>query len=129
MAETAVKLTGETIGSANPKKNHENGFDGGYLTGFKNRQPPLIDSFDPARNFPNPFNPLTEITYRIAHECFVTLDIFDIQGRFVQTLVNKNQSTGRNRVEFDGGSPASGIYFYRLTAAHFRAVKKMTLLK
>jgi len=85
---------------------------------------------------PNPFNPVTTITYRIANAGPVRLDVFDVSGRRVRTLVNGIQAASSNgyRVEWNGrddaGTPvASGVYFYRLTSPGFTATKKMLLVK
>lgn len=82
-----------------------------------------------AQNYPNPFNPATKITFSIAKQSKVVLKIFDILGKEVKTLVNENLSPGVYDKSFDGTSFASGVYFYKLEAGEFNAVKKMVLLK
>jgi hypothetical protein len=86
-----------------------------------------------SQNYPNPFNPSTTITYEIAEREFVTLKVYDILGREVATLVNEEKPTGSYEVEFDPASsiknPASGIYFYKITAGDFIETKKMILLR
>ena len=81
-------------------------------------------------NYPNPFNPVTQIRYEIAEQVDVTLKVYDITGRLVQTLVNNvTQSPGLHTVNFDAGSLASGVYLYRLQAGSFRDVQQMMLVK
>jgi Secretion system C-terminal sorting domain len=80
-------------------------------------------------NYPNPFNPLTLITYELSAESNVKLEIFDVSGRLVESLVNQNQHPGIYSVEFDGSNHASGIYFYMLRTDAFAESKKMILLK
>ncbi|OGU60824.1 MAG: hypothetical protein A2V66_08720 [Ignavibacteria bacterium RBG_13_36_8] len=80
-------------------------------------------------NYPNPFNPSTQISYFISQTTRVTLDVYDVLGRHLQTLVNKEQSAGEYTVTFNANGLSSGIYFYRLTAGSFIDVKKMLLLK
>jgi len=83
-----------------------------------------------SQNYPNPFNPTTTIEYSIPNKAKVTLKVFDIRGREVTTLVNKNEIAGRHTVTFDASEFASGVYFYQLTTNDNQAlVKKMMLIK
>lgn len=91
-------------------------------------------SFELAQNFPNPFNPSTEIRFTIPMSSHVRLDIFDVLGRVVGTLVDDNLSPGSHRVVWNGRSAngetvSSGIYVYRIKAREFVSTKKMVLLK
>jgi len=81
------------------------------------------------QNYPNPFNPKTRIIYQLPKSQFVSLKVFDILGKEVTTLVSENQSPGSYQVEFDGSSLSSGVYFYRIKAGEFYAVKKFVVLK
>ena len=81
------------------------------------------------QNYPNPFNPLTTINYQLSTNSRVTLKIYDVLGREVETLVNKVESAGNYSVAFDGRSLASGIYFYSISAGSFNAMKKFVLLR
>jgi aminopeptidase N len=85
--------------------------------------------FHLSQNHPNPFNPLTKISYSIKELSKVSLKVFDISGSEISTLVNKEQPQGNYEIEFDGTNLASGIYFYRLQAADFVETKKMVLMK
>jgi hypothetical protein len=80
-------------------------------------------------NFPNPFNPETTIIYTLPEAVHVTLDVFDISGRKVSTLVDSNESAGKYNILFNGVNLASGVYMYRLQAGSFISQKKMLLLK
>jgi len=89
-------------------------------------------------NYPNPFNPTTQIKYEIPEEGIVTLKVYDVLGREVAVLVNKKQYAGRYAVTFsatNGDSQmASGVYIYRLTvnsgkANNFTMSKKMILMR
>jgi len=87
-----------------------------------------------ADNYPNPFNPQTTIEYSLEKASQVTVDIYSITGRRVQTLVNAYQTAGTHSVLFNGvdnsGSPLpSGIYFYTLTSGEQSITKKMILAK
>ncbi|NOX17859.1 MAG: T9SS type A sorting domain-containing protein [Chlorobi bacterium] len=83
------------------------------------------------QNYPNPFNPSTTITYQLANDSHVTLEIYDVIGRKIAELVNRNQTAGKYQIIFsaDEQTLTTGIYFYRLTAGNFTSVKKMILLK
>jgi len=82
-----------------------------------------------SQNYPNPFNPSTIINYQLAVNSFVTIKIFDINGREVKQLVNETQSAGYYSVNFSGAGLSSGSYFYKISAGDFSAVKKMLLVK
>ncbi len=81
------------------------------------------------QNFPNPFNPSTIIGYQLTTNVFVSLMVFDVLGRRVETLVNERQSAGNHSITFNAGSLPSGIYFYRLDAGTYHDTKKLLLLK
>jgi hypothetical protein len=81
------------------------------------------------QNYPNPFNPTTGIRYQVAGASDVRLEVFDMLGRKVATLVNERQSAGAYSVNFNATSLASGVYFYRLQAGSFVETKKMMLVK
>ncbi len=82
-------------------------------------------------NYPNPFNPNTNIRYQITNKLLqqVTLKVFDILGKEVATLVNEKQSSGIYEVRFDAYNLPSGIYFYKIQVGDFSQVKKMLLIK
>ncbi len=87
-----------------------------------------------AQNVPNPFNPMTTISFGIAEPAHVTLRIYDAAGRLVRVLVNERRPAGRYDITWDGHdgagrTAASGVYFYRLNAGAFEKTRKMVLLK
>ena len=86
------------------------------------------------QNFPNPFNPITKIKYDLPKGEFVAINIFDLMGRNVRALENKNQKAGQHTVSWDAknnsGQPVSaGMYIYTIQAGEFRQSRKMVLLK
>jgi hypothetical protein len=94
----------------------------------------LPKEFALAHNYPNPFNPSTSIPYALPVNARVSMRVYDVTGRLIQTLVNGDQTAGYHRVIWDGtdnaGRPvASGIYLFELNANDFRQVNKMMLLK
>jgi len=81
-------------------------------------------------NYPNPFNQTTTISYSIQKSTYITLKVYDFVGREVETLVSKNQETGKYSVNFNARDLPQGTYFYSLKAGnHFEETKKMVLLK
>jgi hypothetical protein len=81
------------------------------------------------QNCPNPFNPLTVITYEIPKASYVELSVFDITGREIRKIENGYKQPGTHTAAFDGSQFASGLYIYTLRAGNFTASKKMILLK
>jgi len=81
------------------------------------------------QNYPNPFNPSTVISYQLPVSSEVTLEVFDVLGNEVATLVNEYKVAGRYEVEFNAATLPSGVYFYQLKAEEFITTKKMILLK
>lgn len=94
----------------------------------------MPENFALSQNFPNPFNPVTAIEYRLSVASRVTLRVYDAAGREVAVLVDALQSAGVHSAAFDGSGHASGVYIYRLESEssdgeRYRSVKKMILVK
>jgi len=89
----------------------------------------LPDDYYLETNQPNPFNPVTKISFGLPTASDVTLEIYNIIGQKTATLVNKRLEAGKYSYIWDGGNSASGVYFYRLRAGEFTDAKKMVLLK
>jgi len=89
----------------------------------------LSKSFTLEQNYPNPFNPTTVIRYQLPENGRVTLKIYDVLGREINTLVNEEKIPGNYTVQFDGSKLSSGVYFYQIQTEKFRSVKKMLLIK
>jgi hypothetical protein len=81
------------------------------------------------QNYPNPFNPSTEIRYQIAAASDVRLEVFDMLGRKVSTLVNERKPAGVYNATFNAANLSSGTYFYRLSAEGFVETRRMLLVK
>lgn len=82
-----------------------------------------------SQNYPNPFNPQTEIVFQTAKRGFVSLKVYDMLGREVMALVNREMPAGNYRSTFDARTLASGTYFYTLKAGSFEESRKMLLVK
>lgn len=87
------------------------------------------DDYKLYQNFPNPFNPVTRISYKIQREGFVSLIVYNLVGQVVGSLVNEKQSAGTYEVEFDASDLTSGVYLYKLQINGFSSVKRMTVIK
>ncbi len=81
------------------------------------------------QNFPNPFNPTTNIQFELSESSEVTLQVFDITGRRVATLVNGKQPAGQQTLQFDASALASGVYIYKLTTPNQTINRQMVLIK
>jgi len=88
-----------------------------------------ILTYELKQNFPNPFNPVTNIQYQIVNQGMVTLKVYDMLGREVKVLVNEIKSPGKYVVSFDATGLSSGVYFYKMTSGDFSETKKFVLVK
>jgi len=102
-------------------------FDGTLDIPFENQFTAL--DYELSQNYPNPFNPTTIISYQIPVKGFVSIRVYDILGREVQTLVNEEKSPGKYEVSLDASSLTSGVYFYKIKSENYSDVKKMLLVK
>jgi hypothetical protein len=88
---------------------------------------PMVTSL--LQNYPNPFNATTEISYRLATDGPVKLEIYNLLGEKTETLINEYQTAGERSIIWDASRFSSGIYFCRLTAVDLTQVRRMTLLR
>jgi len=97
--------------------------------GIDDQEPVLPKLYALSQNYPNPFNASTTISYTLPCPSDVTLYIYDILGRKVQTLVSTNQPAGYHRAIWQADEFSSGVYFYKIQAGGYAETKKMVLLK
>ncbi|MDX2128194.1 MAG: T9SS type A sorting domain-containing protein [Chloroherpetonaceae bacterium] len=88
-----------------------------------------VNNFELQQNYPNPFNPSTSIRFQLPQSGLVQLEVFDLLGRKVATLINARQESGSYEVNFNASQLSSGVYFYRLQAGSFTKTMKMMLVK
>lgn len=88
-----------------------------------------VANYNLSQNYPNPFNPTTIIEYNIKDPGLVKLVIYDVLGREVKTLVNRNQQAGTYRINVNASDLPSGVYIYRLETGNFVQSRKMILIK
>ena len=106
--------------------------DAGWVLSVDNNTIPEV--FALHNNYPNPFNPVTNIGYDIPELSRVSIDIYNIAGNKVKTLVSKEHQPGRYKVQWnatnESGAPvATGMYIYKIRAKDFVSVKKLLLMK
>ena len=91
--------------------------------------PEIPQEFSLMQNYPNPFNPTTTIAYQLTESGHVSLTIYDLLGKEIETLVSESQSRGKYQVLFDANDLVSGVYIYRLMTKDAVVTKKMVLMK
>ncbi len=94
----------------------------------------LPNTFALNQNYPNPFNSVTQITYSIPQQSYISLEIFDLTGAHVKTLVDEKQNSGLQTVQWDGTDKngelvGTGVYFYQINSNIFSQTRKMVLIK
>lgn len=102
----------------------------GSSTGISDQSSRTIPAqFELSQNYPNPFNPSTKINFSIPKNSHVQIDVFNLLGQRVRTLLNEYRKAGNYTVNFDASTLASGVYLYRIQAGNFMQIKKMVLMK
>ena len=95
----------------------------------------ILNNFYLLQNYPNPFNPITKIKFSIPHSAVVQINVYDVLGKEIKTLLNEYKQAGTYEVEFstgsfgDASSLPSGVYFYRMISGGYAETKKMLLLR
>jgi hypothetical protein len=97
------------------------------VTKNSKNQPEGIKTYQLGQNYPNPFRNETRIQYSLAVSSNVNLLLFDMNGRLIKVLVNGSKEQGTHTVSFTSGMLSSGLYFYKIQAGNFSAVKKMII--
>ena len=99
------------------------------LDGIKNVKTNMPSGYRLYQNYPNPFNPTTVISYQLSTRVLVVLNVYDVLGRKVETLIDRVQTAGVHSVTFNAPNLPSGVYFYRLQAGTYEDTRKLLLLK
>ena len=131
---TIIGTAGQTLTGFTSSPSHINEIGFWYIN--KEHQIPVIveETALPAEfrllgNFPNPFNPSTEINYEVPYKCRVKLRVYSLSGQLITTLIDENVSAGFHTVKWKPESQAAGIYLYSLEAGGKQLIGKMLLLK
>lgn len=98
-------------------------------TSFISNNEQFVQDFKLYQNYPNPFNPATTIEYELKQRGFVKLNVYDINGKEIEQLVNENKPQGNYKVKFAPTALPSGVYFYKLEVNNYTDTKRMLLLK
>ena len=102
---------------------------GGTTDVYESNDSTIPNEFSLSQNYPNPFNPSTKIKFSLPASSNVKLQVFDILGREIKTLINSFKKAGYYEVQFDASELSSGVYIYRIQADNFISSKKMILLR
>lgn len=86
------------------------------------------ENFTLNQNYPNPFNPITRIAFTLPTDVHVILEIYNSRGQKIETILSRPMQAGHHIVDFNGHDLPSGVYFYKIVAGNFQAVKKAILL-
>ncbi|MCJ7783830.1 MAG: FG-GAP-like repeat-containing protein, partial [Desulfobacterales bacterium] len=126
--DLAVAVTGDTVVGIFLNRTSE------YTDVNEGKYNEKVGTFSLDQNYPNPFNQATKIEFTLQHPSLVNLNIYDVLGRKVRTLIFKDLSSGYKSVLWDGkdnsgNDVASGVYFYQLKVKDFSQTKKMVLIK
>jgi len=99
------------------------------VTGISHNGNEIPAVYTLGQNYPNPFNPNTKIEFSIPKDGFVSLKVYDVLGREVASIIDKDFKAGSYTVDYDAAKLSTGIYFYTLTSGNFIETKKMILVK
>jgi hypothetical protein len=99
------------------------------VTSLSDERSLIIRGFNLKQNYPNPFNPQTAIEFELQNSGFVTLNVYNVLGQKITTLINGEMNSGLHKVNFVATSLPSGIYYYTLKSNGDRIVRRMTLMK
>jgi len=100
-----------------------------WATAIDDKPTSVAASFELSQNYPNPFNPTTNINFSIPTQGIYSLQVYNITGQKVATLINGQLTVGNHDVTFDASNLSSGIYFYTLTGTNVSITKKMVLMR
>ena len=105
--------------------------DFGTITSVEELQhnPVVPERFALSQNYPNPFNPTTTIQFALPASGYVKLEVFNLLGQRIETLVDGFKEAGTYTLNFDASNLPTGIYFYRLQAGSFTQTRKMLLVR
>jgi endo-1,4-beta-xylanase len=130
MAQNFSYLVSAADALRDAREKLENAYKGLILTNYaEDPNPGVPESYHLAQNFPNPFNPTTQINYSIPAGSYISLNIYNLLGQEVATVFEGFQPAGNYSVTFDGAGLASGVYLYRLKANDFVETKRLVVAK
>lgn len=119
----------QTFNSSDLRSNFSDEITATYISTSINNSTDIPKEYELGQNYPNPFNPSTQIRYSVPEQARVKLEVYNMLGQRVATLVNENKSPGRYEVNFDASGLSSGVYIYRLQAESHTESRQMMLIK
>lgn len=128
-ADIFINKAADTLAVPNANINTVTFHNIGNIAGLSQISFEIPNGYSISQNYPNPFNPNTNFEFRIADFGFVSIKIFEQNGKEVTTLVNQSLTAGTYEVNWNAAKYASGIYYYRLQTNKYSEVKKMVLVK
>ncbi len=102
---------------------------GGEFVGLNQLSTEIPKQYKLNQNYPNPFNSQTKITFEMTKKDFINIEVFDVLGRTVETLLNKELAPGIYELEWNANNYSSGVYFYKLVSQNYTETRKMILNK
>lgn len=105
--------------------------EGGVIIKVEEEKQNHPEDFVLYQNYPNPFNSLTKIRFMLKENGLVSVKLYDLMGREINTLINEFKEKGEYEIEFDASryGLSSGVYFYQMRAGNYTSIKKMVYLK
>ena len=135
-AQSGLQVRNATVDTTNVTITASNG-RGSYLmqvNGYVTGATAVENNFTPAgyslsQNYPNPFNPSTKINFSLAKASYVRLDVYNVLGQHVETLIDQNMKAGEHEYNFNASRLSSGVYLYKINAGNYIQTRKLILLK
>ena len=90
---------------------------------------PIADDYELMPAYPNPFNPVTSLSFSVPEKQNVLFQIVDLQGKVIETLINDNREAGYHSIVWDANANASGVYFAKIVAGNYTNIQKLVLIK
>ena len=135
LSDSKISVYLDTFTVLNPDSSHAYPLENFYFVDIKSDpskillgNPEVPTEFILSQNYPNPFNPSTKIKFSLPKPETVKIEVYNIIGQKIETLLNKPMPAGYHEVEFNGQNLSSGIYLYKIEAGAWQDVKKMILL-
>ena len=103
--------------------------NGVFILGKLTEILPLPDEFSLGNAYPNPFNPVTRIQFGLPVDMKISIDVYDMRGRLVEALIDRNMLAGYHSIIWNASSYSSGVYFIKMQAGGYIRTQKLILMK
>jgi len=130
VSNAVINTSANTVSFSNNKVGNFYILTGDSPTGNEGEPTSIVNEFTLSQNYPNPFNPSTTIKFNLPVKSSIKLEVFNILGQMVSTLIDGSLEAGQHSVEFNPQNLSSGVYIYKLsTDQNFNFTRKMILLR